>query len=115
MLTCSTVNGNMFICASSARAVTDEAFSLGVSSKFSTNADSRVRLSELKFQGLLNRNGSRINKTESNAIAISVFSSVKITGGGAATVSVASLLVAVPNEFGTMQRNLAVISQRRRG
>src|SRR6476620_2802751 len=100
----------MLSCASSARAVTDDAFSPAPRVRFVANNIIRVRLSELKLKGLVSANGSRNIVTESSAIAMSLVSSVTRAGGGTCTVRVTSLLVALPNEFVTTQRNLAPLS-----
>ena len=88
-------------------------FHLVVGRDFSAKNDTRVRPSPLKLKGLVSGNGSRNIVTESSAIARFEFASVKSTGGGGCTVSVASLLVAVPNELVTTQRNFAPLSESR--
>src|SRR5215471_6536259 len=100
----------MLSCASSARAVTDDAFSPVPRLRLVANNIIRVRLSELKLNGFVSENGSRNMVTESSAMARSLVSSVTRAGGGDCTVSVTSLLVAVPKEFVTTQRNFAPLS-----
>src|SRR2546430_13616759 len=98
----------MFICASSARAVTNEAFSPGARVRLVANNITRVRLSELRLYGSVKGNGPRINVTALSAMALSLLSSVASVGG--TSVRVASLLVALPKAFVTRQRNFAPLS-----
>src|SRR5438128_7222058 len=97
---------------SSACAVRAELVSPGNRSALRARRMIRVRRSELKLKVVLSGNGSRIIVTESKAIARSVFASLNKVGGGVVTVSVASLLFALPKAFDTTQRNLAPLSAR---
>src|SRR6185503_17621789 len=78
----STVNGNTLPAPSCACATTADVFSFGARSRFVTKNITRVRLSLLRFHGLVNENGSRTIVGDSSAMATSVFVSVAITGGG---------------------------------
>src|SRR5215471_12535813 len=100
----------MFSCASWARAVTDEAFSPGDKVRLVAKNITRVRLSELRLNGSVRGNGSRIRVTALRATALSLLSSVARDGGSGVTLRVASLLVALPNAFVTTQRNFAPLS-----